>query len=230
MEPNADFPALHPIFLKLDRLPCIVVGGGAIGLQKATELLEGGARLTVISPRFHSGFDALPFSFERVERPYRRGDLAGARLVVSATGKPSVDDEVHAEAVAERALINVVDVVDKCDYYAGSVVRRGPVIVSISTSGTSPSLAIALKRRIASLVLEHHGALASALGAARPVLLDRFPDYGERARRLGAFVRTLVDRPDLQSTVPGAVDRLKRCERPCEGDPCLCAVRMEGIA
>lgn len=223
-EASTSLPPMYPVFLKLAGERCVVVGGGRIGCQKAAELLEAGAQVVVISPDFHASFGELGDRVERVERPWRSGDLGGARVVFSATGNSAVDEQVFAEGRAAGALVNVVDVVDRCDFYAGSVVRRGPVVVAISTSGASPSLAIALKRRIGVLVGEGHGVLARALGEARPALLSRYPVYGERARRLGAFVEGMMERCDGDAAQRG-VERLLRCARPCgDGAACLCAL------
>ncbi|TVR03373.1 MAG: bifunctional precorrin-2 dehydrogenase/sirohydrochlorin ferrochelatase [Deltaproteobacteria bacterium] len=217
-------PTLHPVFLKLEGVPCTVVGGGAIALQKARELAEAGADLTVISPQLHDGFHELGETFRWVERRWQPGDLDGARLVISATNDPEADALIHAEAHDVRALVNVVDVIDRCDFYAGSVVRRGPILIAISTSGASPSIAIALRRRIDALLTDGHGQLAQALGDARPALLSRFPDYGARARRLGAFVRDMLDQTASTGQAAAAVGRILRCDRPCGDGPCLCAL------
>lgn len=222
---------LYPLFLKLADRPCLVVGAGAIGAQKCAELLEAGARVRLISPDRHPRFDAMEEEHgERLHweaRRWRPGDCEGAYLVISATGDSEVDVAIEAEARAERALLNVVDVVDRCDFYAGAVVRRGPIQISISTGGASPSIAIWLRRRIEAVIPAGLDVLAAELARVRPQLLERFPDYGERAARLrhvvAAGVQELARAP--REAQPAAwVDRVAACGRPCEGPLCACVL------
>src|SRR5687767_10131158 len=43
--------ALYPVFLKLDGLPVVIVGGGNVAASKLDGLLAAGARVTVIAPQ-----------------------------------------------------------------------------------------------------------------------------------------------------------------------------------
>lgn len=224
-------PALYPLFLKLAQRPCVVVGGGPIAAQKAKELLEAGADLRVISPELCDAFLHAPFA-ERtwtwISRGYLAGDLASAKLVISATADPEVDALVYEEARRDGAWVNVVDVVDRCDFYAGAVVKRGPVQVAISTAGASPSLAIALRHRVDALLPQQLGAVAEALGALRPALLERFPMYRDRAQRLGHVVEALWETGAMTTwsteTLTHALERVLACDAPC-ADASTCCIR-----
>lgn len=55
-------------------------------------------------------------------------------------------DRSTSKALAERAracgvLVNVEDVPSLCDFYVPAIVRRGDLLVSVSTSGKAPGLA-----------------------------------------------------------------------------------------
>ncbi|MFU8804095.1 MAG: precorrin-2 dehydrogenase/sirohydrochlorin ferrochelatase family protein [Bradymonadaceae bacterium] len=210
--------SLYPIFLKLEDALCIVVGGGAIGAQKARELVAVGAHVRCISPEFSSAWEALD-GVERVTRTYRPGDLRGARLVITATADPEVDEVIYEEAIREGALVNVVDVVERCQFYAGAVVHRGPVTIAIGTSGTSPSLARILRERIDAWLPRDLGDLAGRLGAVRPALLVRHPDYKARARILYACVSRAFDHLESGGSlaaVGSTIDAIASCAGPCQ--------------
>ncbi len=221
---------LYPLFLAVEGRRCVVVGGGPIATQKARELALSGAHVVVVSPEF-GGVDADEVPDGRIEHVARRfqpGDARGALVVFSATADPEVDRVVEDDARAAGALVNIVDVPERCDFYAGSVVRRGPVTISIGTSGASPSLAIAIRRRIEAVLPEGVGRLASAFAQVRPTLKATWPAYADRARKYNALVAAMLDRLDELGDIDVAVERAARCDRPCDGGPGCCAfVRTE---
>jgi len=92
---------LYPVTLDVSGRPCLVVGGGPVAARKARALLDCGARVTVIAPSLGRDMEALEPRLNAVQRrPYREGDAASFRLVVTATGLPEVDGAVHADAEA----------------------------------------------------------------------------------------------------------------------------------
>jgi precorrin-2 dehydrogenase/sirohydrochlorin ferrochelatase len=179
---------LFPLFLKLDGHLCVMVGGGPVAAQKAQGLVECGARLRVVSPALDDSWQTLASAVDHVARPFQRGDVAGARLVFSATGDDAVDDRVVADARNHGILVNTVDVPHRCDFYAGAVVRRGVVQVAISTAGASPSLAIAVRKSVEASLPDLTAELAHVLGENRARLLEQFPAFGPRAERLNRAV------------------------------------------
>ena len=157
---------------------CLVVGGGAVGLEKAGGLVACGARVTVVSPELHEGFREL--DVEWLERRYETGDLEGMLLVIAATSDRAVNEAVHRDAEARAMLCNVADVPDLCNFILPAVHREGPIAVAVSTGGASPALAKRLRSQIAELVGPEHAELARELRALRPEVKERFATYEER--------------------------------------------------
>jgi uroporphyrin-III C-methyltransferase/precorrin-2 dehydrogenase/sirohydrochlorin ferrochelatase len=153
--------SLYPVFLKLDGLPVVVVGGGTVASQKLDGLLAAGARVTVIAPEVTAEVRRRATVIERAFRP---ADLDGARWVVAAA-TPAVNREVAAAATARGLFVNAVDDPEAATAYLGAVVRRGEVELAISTGGVAPALA---------------GLLREALEAVLP---DDLPSWIEIARR-----------------------------------------------
>jgi siroheme synthase-like protein len=155
-----------------------VVGGGPVAARKIADLVECGARVTVVAPEIHPSIDALgareqhsqhPLCIER--RTYRAGEAAtGYRLVITATGIPEVDRRAAADAEEAGIWVNSADDADHCTFFLPSVHREGVVSVSVSTAGASPALAAWLRRRIGGLLGPHLGDLAQLIEEGRGAL------------------------------------------------------------
>jgi precorrin-2 dehydrogenase/sirohydrochlorin ferrochelatase len=150
-----------------------VVGGGPVAARKAASLLAAGAVVTLVAPEVSEPVSRLAdgrgadsqLSVE--QRRYRTGDVAGHRLVITATGVAEVDADVAAEARATGVMVNAADEPELCTFLLPSVVRSGDVAVAVSTGGVSPYAATWVRRRITALLGEDVSELTRILGAAR---------------------------------------------------------------
>jgi precorrin-2 dehydrogenase / sirohydrochlorin ferrochelatase len=177
---------LFPIFLKLSHRRSVVVGAGKIAEEKIKGLLPTGADIRVIAPDATPGIRALARE-KRISwqaRAFKPTDLKGAFLVVAATSSPALHEKIYREARRRQVLCNVVDDPPHCDFYYGSVVRRGALQIAISTAGKSP----ALSQRIRKILEEEFGPeyeeWITALGEARDKLFSRKMDPEERKKLL----------------------------------------------
>ena len=174
--------------LDLEGRRCVVVGGGAVGLEKTQGLLDCGALVTIVSPELHEELRGLPIIWR--PRPYRARDLDGALLVVAATPHERVNRQVHADAQARNLLCNVADVPELCNFILPAVYRQDPIAIAISTGGASPALAQRIRGDIAQRIGPEHAELAQRLQSLRPWAKRHFLTYGERRD----FFQRLVDR------------------------------------
>jgi len=163
--------AYLPVSLNVDGRPCLVVGGGPVAARKARNLIDCGARVTVLAPELCAEMSALE-PITHLARRYRSGDAASYRLVLTATGDPAVDGEVFTDAEADGVWVNSADDPGHCSFILPAVHRDGPVSVAVSTSGSSPALASWLRRRIADDLGDGLGDLAQLLAEARRRLHD----------------------------------------------------------
>ncbi|MFY9744901.1 MAG: bifunctional precorrin-2 dehydrogenase/sirohydrochlorin ferrochelatase [Acidobacteriaceae bacterium] len=160
---------LLPIFLRLERRPCLVVGAGTVAMAKIESLRAAGAAITVVAP------EAIPAIRELAEqgtlmwhrRVFEPADLSGIFLVIAATNAPGANHEVYEEALRQNILCNAVDDPPNCDFYFGSVVARGDLQIAISTAGESPALAQRLRREIDAQLPADLGAWLGELGGLR---------------------------------------------------------------
>ncbi|MGD0662570.1 MAG: bifunctional precorrin-2 dehydrogenase/sirohydrochlorin ferrochelatase [Syntrophorhabdales bacterium] len=184
----------YPLFLDLTDKLCIVVGGGAVAERKARGLLNAGARVRLISPEVTRGVRRLARQgrIEVVPREYQEGDLDGAALAIAATNASEVNMRVKGESKRLSIPLNVADRPDLGDFIVPAVVRKGPVVVAVSTSGLLPVLARRLKEEIGLKLSADYLPYARRVGAFRRILIETVHDPGKKREILRRVCRADV--------------------------------------
>jgi precorrin-2 dehydrogenase/sirohydrochlorin ferrochelatase len=159
---------MFPLVVDLRNRRVLVIGAGRVGAQKIDQLLNAGATVSVIADDVRTPL--APEIASLVVRPYERGDLAGAFLVVSATGDPQVNDLIVAEALELNILLNVVDDAARSNFFFTAVHRDGDVVVSVSTQGASPALAQWVRNVVAVTLPKNLASVARRLRAERDAI------------------------------------------------------------
>ena len=174
----------YPLFLDLNGRNVLVVGGGTVAERKVDSLLAVGAAVTLVAPVVNSALAELARSnsIQLRQRKFADSDLEGAVLVISATDDATAQQQVAAAARARNIPINTVDQPQLCDFIVPAVVRKGDVVVAISTSGRSPALAAALRAKVETVVTDEAARAAQVLGEIRSEVHARFPDADLRKR------------------------------------------------
>jgi precorrin-2 dehydrogenase / sirohydrochlorin ferrochelatase len=166
---------LYPVNLRVKGVGCLVVGGGPVASGKVRGLLDAGADVTVVAPDVVGELDELDregrITIER--RRYERGEAAGYRLAVTATGDPAVDGAVFEDADAAGVWINAADDPAHCSFTVPARVRRGPLLVTFATGGQSPALASWLRERFDAEFGPEYEQLIAVLAEARADLVAR---------------------------------------------------------
>lgn len=178
----------YPLFMNLRGRPVLVVGGGSIAERKVQSLLEAEAEVTLVALEVTPALRALADSgsIQVLQRKFSESDLDGKLLVISATDDSAIQEQVASAARARNIPVNTVDQPRLCDFIVPAVVRRGDVVLAISTSGRSPALAAALRARLEGLITDDVARVAQILGEVRSEVHARFPDP---ARRKEVFER-----------------------------------------
>ncbi|MFZ0240731.1 MAG: bifunctional precorrin-2 dehydrogenase/sirohydrochlorin ferrochelatase [Desulfobacterales bacterium] len=164
----------YPINLDIRDRSCLVIGGGGVGTRKALGLLACGARVTVVSPDVSVRLLELAAANALVlhRRAYREDDLQSMFLVIGATDHQDLNRRIHRDAENRGILCNIADRPEICNFILPSVVQRGDLTVSISTSGRSPALAKKLRRDLELAFGDEYGLLLRLMGAIRQRLLS----------------------------------------------------------
>lgn len=176
----------YPVYMtNLDAQRAVIVGGEPPVQRKAEGLLEAGAQVTLVAP---SAPPALETGAEngRLEwraRSYRRGDLSGAALALVTASDPDVRERVWAEAQERNVLINTAGDDDRSTFANGACLRRGPLVVSVSTSGAAPALSVRLRDEIADAVGPEYDTLIALMDALREPMQRHVDDFQTRRDR-----------------------------------------------
>jgi len=194
----------YPVVLDLAGRPVLVVGGGAVALRKARALADAGAEVRVVAPAIRPEFAADGRLACLAER-YDARHLAGMRLVVAATDDEAANARVAADAQAAGVLVNVVDRPALCDFIVPAQVRRGDLLVAVSTGGASPRFARHLRERLEHEFGPEYAVYLRVMREVRASLLARGLD--------AATLRRVLERltaDDLVTAARQGPDALRR--------------------
>src|ERR1700754_2389218 len=185
---------LFPLFVKLEKLRLLLVGGGKVGLEKLQAVLLNSpdTAVTIVAPEISELIRDLAASHPAVvlyERPYRSADLDNADLVIVAVNDRAVSETIARETKAAGILVNVADTPDLCDFFLSSVIRKGHLKIAISTNGKSPTIAKRLKEEIGSLIPDEMDDVLENMQTIRKGLNG---DFSEKVRQLNDLTKVLV--------------------------------------
>lgn len=177
----------YPVMLDLAGRACTVVGGGAVALRRVRALVEAGADVTVVSPRLADGLAELAAAgrIRAVREPYG-GDvhLSGALFVVAATDDAGVNAAVRRDAARLGLLCSDAAASGGGDFMLPAVVRRGGLVLAVSTSGASPGLSARIAAELGGRYGDEYGVYIDFLAEMRAKALAVVAD---RARREEIF-------------------------------------------
>ncbi|HRN56317.1 MAG TPA: TSUP family transporter, partial [Agriterribacter sp.] len=150
---------LFPVFLKLEQLKLLIVGAGAVGLEKLHAVLQNSpaTAVTIVALDIRPEVKALAEKYTSitiVEGLYDEAMLNDSDLVIVAVNNSSLGEQIRSDAHQRGLLVNVADTPGLCDFYLGSIVRKGNLKVAISTNGKSPTIAIRLKEAFTEILPE----------------------------------------------------------------------------
>ena len=194
-----------------------MIGGGVAAEKKAATLLASEARVVVISPTLTPVLRrwAKAGRIAHVRRSYQPGDLEGAFLCFAATNDGAVNEGICRDGDAHGVLVNAVDAAAPSHFMMPAILRRGDLMIAVSTNGHSPALAVAIKGMLAALFGPEHGGLVDILGALRPRLkaeLDREGRLAFTRAVLGSGILSLLKEGDR----PGAFARAEEILADCK--------------
>jgi len=164
----------YPVFLDIADKPVVVIGGGTIAQVKVEGLLDAGAVVTVVSPELNDEMQRLRDDnrFRHIEREYQPGDLAGYELAFVATDDRAANETVWREGRERKIWVNAVDDIPNCDFIMPGIVRRGDLVIAISTSGSSPAMARKVREDLETFLTEEDAVLLDLAAEIRRELKE----------------------------------------------------------
>ncbi|MGC1244000.1 MAG: bifunctional precorrin-2 dehydrogenase/sirohydrochlorin ferrochelatase [Chryseosolibacter sp.] len=187
---------LFPVFLKLEELDTLIVGGGNVGLEKLNALLKSSpaASVTLVAGQIKEEIKNLAAASKRIrliERNFRVRDLQNKDLVLLATDSPELHRRIKGLARKRRLLVNVADTPDQCDFYLGSVVTKGNLKIGISTNGKSPTIARRMREYLEEALPEDTDALLKNMQAIRERIKG---DFAHKVKMLNDLTSSWLKR------------------------------------
>ncbi|MEE4243427.1 MAG: bifunctional precorrin-2 dehydrogenase/sirohydrochlorin ferrochelatase [Desulfopila sp.] len=164
---------LYPVNLDICGRLCLIVGGGEVAARKIGPLVSCGARVNVVSPNAVPVIEKLADAGKITwhKRKYRRGEMDDAFLVFAATDNSTVQQEVQAEAAEKGILINSATDPVSCTFQVPARVRRGNFLLTVSTGGGSPALAVKLRKELETEYGKEYQQLVDLLAYIRKIIV-----------------------------------------------------------
>ena len=132
----------------------LVVGGGAIACEKLTRIVDLSAKIKVIAKEYSEQTLRLlgDKNIKYKTREFKAKDLDGIDIVIAAVDDAKLQEKIYKKASKRKILCNAVDLADYCHFIFPSIIRKGDLVLSISTSGASPAMAKYLKKAFESYI------------------------------------------------------------------------------
>lgn len=186
------------MFVDVHGAHSVVIGGGPVALRKTRRLLDAGAKVCVIAPKLHGDFKTLSNegSLKFEQREFVEADLKDARIVIAATNNLATNQDIASAAKAQGAQVNVANDPAAGSFIMPSLIDRSPLLIAISSGGSSPVLARLLSARIDAFIPKRFSKLADLAGQYREQIKSTIDGWRARRRfweqQLGGQVGELV--------------------------------------
>lgn len=170
-----------PIILNTPKI--LLIGGGAVALQKAQVLHRNGIDFCTIALHVKPELETL---CSVTCKAFEINDLEGYEIIIDATGNPQVLQTLLHVKKERRFLLNCVDVPEACDFFFAALIERGALKVAVSSAGASPTMAQTIRDHIARQLPKSLEDLADALAQKRALrIIDRQSAKVSTQRLLG---------------------------------------------
>jgi uncharacterized protein len=185
---------LFPVFLKLEDLSVLIVGGGNVGLEKLNAILGNSpaTKVKLIAIQIKDEIKKIADTNNNLtlfERPFEVSDLNDIDVVVVAVNDPEASQRIRHDAKQKGKLVNVADQPNLCDFYLSSVVKKGNLKIAISTNGKSPTIAKRLKEVINNMIPDEMDDVLDNMQTIRNGING---DFSEKVKQLNELTKVLV--------------------------------------
>jgi siroheme synthase-like protein len=193
---------LFPVFLKLETLHLLIIGGGNVALEKLTAVVANSPATIIhiiasnVQEEIYNYSKNIPnISIE--ERPYSFSDLEAADLIIAAVNDIVTSEQIRDDAHRAGKLVNIADKPELCDFYLSSIVKKGNLKIAISTNGTSPTIAKRLKEQINEMIPDEIEDVLQNMQILRRGING---DFAEKVKHLNEITNVLAAKQITQET------------------------------
>ena len=185
---------LFPVFLKLEELSLLIIGGGNVALEKLHSVLNNSpeTKIKLVAIEISEAIRQTAEEKENIElheRAYSIQDIEEADLIIAAVNSFETSAQIKEDTKSNGKLVNVADKPGLCDFYLGSIVKKGSVKIAISTNGKSPTIAKRLKEVINDFIPDE---MENVLENMQTIRIGMNGDFDEKVKHLNDITKVLV--------------------------------------
>ena len=183
---------LYPINLELNHVEIVVIGGGEVAYRKCKNFSEFNKSVKVVTPSFIELFYELE-NVELIWDSYKEEYIQHAQMVVAATDNQVINQAIGEYCHLHQKLVNVVDSVSLSNYTVPSYVKRGDLLLSVSTGGKSPSLSKKIRMELEKKYDDSYEEYVHLLGVIRQQIIEQYKDVKVRRRLIQELIKLDLD-------------------------------------
>lgn len=184
---------LYPINLKLDDLDVVIIGGGEVAYRKCKNFLDFNKSVTVVSKHILNKFYDLEGNINIIKDNYKEEYIESSSVIIAATDNRALNLEIGLYCRENKKLVNVVDNVKISNFTIPSYVKRGDLLISVSTGGKSPSLSSKIKKELEEKYTEYYEEYLNVLGEIRKEVIKKYQDKNKRKSILNMLIALDLD-------------------------------------
>ena len=184
---------LYPINLELDDMRITIIGGGNVSYRKCKNFLDFGKSVRVVSPEFIDEFENIKNDIELIYDTYKQDYIKDSFIVIAATNNKELNKNIGIYCKSVGKLVNVVDNITLSNYTVPSYLKRGDLLLSVSTNGKSPSLSSKIKKELEEKYDDSYEEYLNILGEIRKKVIKKYKDISQRKSILNNLVNLCLD-------------------------------------
>jgi uncharacterized protein len=209
---------LFPVFLKLEKLSVLIVGGGYVGMEKLNAVLQNSpkANILLVAPQISNEIRELAKQYPKVsliEKIYHVNDMDHVDLVIAAVNDREVSEQISMDARLKGKLVNAADKPELCDFYLASVVQKGSIKIAISTNGKSPTIAKRLKEVLNDMIPDE---MENVLNNIQVIRKNINGSFEEKVKQLSILTSGLVAKGFEKEITTEEDDELDISDKPAQ--------------
>ena len=186
---------LFPVFLKLENLSVLIVGGGYVGREKLDAVVSNSpaTKITLVAIQISDAIKEIAKQYPNIilkEKSYHINDLADNDIIIAAINETAISKQIVTDAKSKKILVNAADKPELCDFYLSSVVKKGNLKIAISTNGKSPTIAKRIKEVLNQTFPDEIDDLLKNMQHVRNKLSG---DFTEKVKQLNELTKKLTE-------------------------------------
>ena len=184
-----------PLCINLEDKRFLIVGYGRIAKRKLKAISEFTSNIKIITK--DPTEEKLGKGIEIVNKCFDEKDIEGMDFVITATGSREQDEAIVAACKSRGIPVNAADDRDECDFFLPGIIKRGDLVVSVSTSGKSPAYSKHLREQIEDVIPDNIEKVLDIMGELRKSLPSKVESQVERSKIYNYVMSKLLSMDDL---------------------------------